>query len=132
VVALGRVPHPAAIEALRRAAFSVAPSLLPESFGIVALEAAAAGKPTVASALGGLADVVVDGETGFLVPPGDVGALAAVLGRLCGDEALRERLGAAARVRAAEFGAEAVVPRVEAAYADAIASRLKRRRGWSR
>ena len=88
---------------MRRAAFTVAPSLLPESFGIVALEAAAAGKPTIASALGGLADVVVDGETGFLVPPGDVEGLRGALERLAGDPALRERMGEAARARAAEF-----------------------------
>ncbi|HVO55125.1 MAG TPA: glycosyltransferase family 4 protein [Solirubrobacterales bacterium] len=126
VVALDRVAHPVAIEALRRAAFTVAPSLLPESFGIVALEAAAAGKPTIASALGGLADVVVDGETGFLVPAGDVGGLRGALERLAGDSALRQRMGEAARARAAEFGPDRIVPRFEAAYDLAIASRLKR------
>lgn len=126
VVALDRVPHPVAIEALRRAAFSAAPSLLPESFGIVALEAAAAGKPTVASALGGLADVVVDGETGFLVEPGDVEGLRRALATLAGDPGLRERMGEAARARAGEFGPDRIVPRFEAAYELAVASRLKR------
>ena len=96
-MALGRAPHAVVIEALRRCAFSVAPSLLPESFGIVALEAAAAAKPTIASDTGGLADVVVDGETGFLVAPGDVGGLAAALARLGGEPELRARMGEAAR-----------------------------------
>ena len=72
VVALDPLPHPLVIEALRRSLFSVAPSLLPESFGIVALEAAAAGKPAIVSDIGGLSDIVVDGETGLLVAPGDV------------------------------------------------------------
>jgi glycosyltransferase involved in cell wall biosynthesis len=125
VVALDPLPHAFAIEALRRSLFSVAPSLLPESFGIVALEAAAAGKPAIVSDIGGLSDVVVDGETGLLVPAGDREALGAALGRLCGDRELRERMGAAARERAELFSADAIVPQFEAAYALARDSRLK-------
>src|SRR6185369_17305569 len=68
VHAMGAWPHTLAIEALRRSLFSVAPSLWPEPFGLVALEAAAAGKPIVATATGGLRDIVIDGETGLLVP----------------------------------------------------------------
>jgi glycosyltransferase involved in cell wall biosynthesis len=60
------------------------------------------GRPVVASAVGGLLDLVVDGETGLLVPPRDVTALRAALERLLGDAALRARLGAAARERARE------------------------------
>ena len=70
-----------------------------EAFGRVTLEVMAAGKPLVASAVGGLPDAVVDGETGLLVPPDDPAALAAALRRLAVDRALRERLGAAARAR---------------------------------
>jgi glycosyltransferase involved in cell wall biosynthesis len=125
VVALEPLPHPFVIEALRRSLFSVAPSLLPESFGIVALEAAAAGKPTIVSDIGGLSDIVVDGETGVLVPPGDVGALRAALGRLCEGEELRARMGAAARKRAELFSADAIVPEFEAAYGIARDARLK-------
>jgi glycosyltransferase involved in cell wall biosynthesis len=125
VVALDPLPHPLVIEALRRSLFSVAPSLLPESFGIVALEAAAAGKPAIVSDIGGLSDIVRDGETGFLVAPGDRPGLRAALGRLCGDAELRERMGAAARERAATFSAEAIVPEFEAAYALARQARLK-------
>ena len=113
VVALDPMPHPLAIEALRRSLFSVAPSLLPESFGIVALEAAAAGKPAVVSDIGGLSDIVVDGETGFLVAPGDREGAARRL-----RAALRRR-GAAASgwgrrrgERAKLFSADAIVPRV--------------------
>lgn len=125
VTVLDPVPHPVAIEALRRSAFSVAPSLLPESFGIVALEAAAAGKAAIVSAIGGLKDVVVDGETGLLCAPGDVEGLRRALARLCEDPALRERLGQNALERARLFGPEAVVPQFEEAYEDARAARLK-------
>ena len=71
MTALGPMPHPYAIEALRRSLFTVVPSILPEPFGLAALETAAAGKPIVAADIGGLRDIVVDGETGLLVPPGD-------------------------------------------------------------
>lgn len=122
----GPWPHRLAIEALRRSLFTVAPSQWPEPFGLVALEAAAAGKPIVASDGGGLRDIVVDGETGFLVPPQDRSALVEALRRLIADAPLRERLGAAARKRAAEFSAEAIVPRFEEAYRLAIAYRRAR------
>jgi len=57
-----------------------------EGFGLVALEAMRAGKPVIASAVGGLMDIVVDGETGCLIPPEDVGALRAALLRLSDQE----------------------------------------------
>jgi glycosyltransferase involved in cell wall biosynthesis len=129
VTALDPLPHPLVIEALRRALFTVAPSLLPESFGIVALEAAAAGKPTIAAAHGGLRDVVVDGETGLLVPPGDRGALRGALRRLCAEPGERERMGRAAAARAKSFGPDVVVPQFEAAYRLARARRLRRAPG---
>jgi glycosyltransferase involved in cell wall biosynthesis len=122
----GAWPHRLAIEALRRSLFTVAPSLWPEPFGIVALEAAAAGKPVLASDIGGLRDIVLDGETGLLVGPDDRPALAAAMQRLIGDPDLRERLGATARERAASFSPAAIVPRFEAAYELAIANRHAR------
>ncbi|MGC8839709.1 MAG: glycosyltransferase, partial [Anaerolineae bacterium] len=63
-------------------------------------EAMAAGRPAVATAVGGVPDMVADGETGFVVPPGDPEALAERISRLLKDEALRHRMGAAARERA--------------------------------
>jgi glycosyltransferase involved in cell wall biosynthesis len=68
-----------------------------ELLGLVALEAMACGTPVVASRIGGLAEVVVDGETGFLVPPGDTEALGECLARLVADRRLAARLGANAR-----------------------------------
>lgn len=114
------------IEALRRSLFTVAPSLWPEPFGLVALEAAAAGKATIASNIGGLKDIIVDGETGLLVPPGDRPALTAAMQRLIADGDLRQRLGTAARERAATFSPAAIVPQFEAAYELAIAARQAR------
>jgi glycosyltransferase involved in cell wall biosynthesis len=125
VVALDPLPHPFVIEALRRSLFSLAPSLLPESFGIVALEAAAAGKPAIVSDIGGLSDIVVDGETGFLVRPRDREGLRTALRRLCAEGELRERMGAAARERAKVFSADAIVPEFESAYELAGEARLK-------
>ena len=124
----GAWPHDLAIEALRRSLFTVAPSLWPEPFGIVALEASAAGKPVIASDIGGLRDIVVDGETGLLVAPDDRPALVAAMRRLISDEVLRERLGAAAAERAATFSPAAILPRFEHAYELAF----ERRRETSR
>jgi glycosyltransferase involved in cell wall biosynthesis len=66
------------------------------------LEAMAAGLPVVASAVGGVPEIVDDGTTGLLVPPGDAGALAAALERLLADPALRSRLGGAGWERVRE------------------------------
>ncbi|HWO84682.1 MAG TPA: glycosyltransferase family 4 protein [Solirubrobacterales bacterium] len=122
----GAWPHRLAIEALRRSLFTVAPSLWPEPFGLVALEAAAAGKPIVASNIGGLRDIVADGETGILVPPDDRLALVAAMQTLSTDAELRGRLGAAAKERAATFSSAAIVPRFEEAYELAVARRRRR------
>jgi phosphatidylinositol alpha-1,6-mannosyltransferase len=84
-----------------------------EGFGIVFVEAAACGIPSVAGRSGGSHEAVVDGETGFVVPPRDVEAVRGALARLLGDDALRTRLGSAARERAVR----------ELSY-DVLASRL--------
>jgi len=69
---------------------------------MVVLEAMAHGRPVVATPVGGTGEVVVDGETGLLVPPRDAAALADALKRLLADGELRARLGAAGRRRVAE------------------------------
>ena len=81
---------------------AVVPSLY-EPFGLVALEALACGVPVIATAVGGWNEIVVHGDCGLLVPPGDPAALAQALQRLLIDEPLRRRLSAGARLRAREF-----------------------------
>lgn len=88
-----------------------------ETFGLAALEAMACGVPTVVSDVGGLPELVVDGETGFLCPVGDVEAFTDRTRELLNDENLHERLAQAARNRAEEaFDIEHVVPRYEQYY----------------
>ncbi len=93
-----------------------------EGFGTVVIEAAAMGVPTVGSAIYGLADAVVDGETGLLVPPRDRQALFAALKRLLDDPDELDRMGRAARRRCAElFDARVVNQRVAEEYVRLIA-----------
>jgi glycosyltransferase involved in cell wall biosynthesis len=99
--ALGFVPPDELAPLYARAAVVACPSHR-EGFGVACLEAMAHSRPVVASAVGGLLDLVVDGETGIHVPPGDVPALRAALERLLGDRELRLRMGEAGRRRAAE------------------------------
>jgi glycosyltransferase involved in cell wall biosynthesis len=73
---------------------------LSEGMPISVLEAMAAGLPVVATAVGGIPEIVVDGETGFLVPAEDAGALTEAFERLLADRELRRRMGAAGRKRA--------------------------------
>src|SRR5215218_4846416 len=85
-------------------------SSVTEGLGTSLLDAMACGRPVVATNVGGIPEVVVDGETGLLVPPRDAGALAAAIGRLLGDRALRERMGAAGLARVqSTFSAELMV-----------------------
>ena len=119
--ALGLVPHGELAPLYQRAAVVAVPSHR-EGFGVACAEAMAYGRPVVASAVGGLLDLVVDGETGLLVPPRDVHALRAALERLLGDADLRRCLGEAGRERIRErFAWPAVTDATIQAYEDALA-----------
>ena len=112
------LPKRAVIQLLSHATVFACPSLY-EPLGIVNLEAMACGTAVVASAVGGIPEVVSDGETGLLVPPGDPEALAAALNALLGDPARADAFGRAGRDRAvAEFGWQAVAAQTADLYAE--------------
>lgn len=94
-----------------------------EGMGVAALEAMAASRPVVASAVGGLQHAVVDGGTGVLFPPGDVPALARALTRLLQDDEFRRRAGQAGPSRIAKgFLAEQMVDAYEQVYRQVVRS----------
>ena len=95
------------------------PSTEPESFGLVAAEAMAMGKPVIASRLGALTEVVVDGSTGITVTPRDTDALALALERLLCDDTLRESMGLAGRERIdTELSVERMTGYFKSTYAE--------------
>jgi N-acetyl-alpha-D-glucosaminyl L-malate synthase BshA len=110
---LGKVD--AVAELLRSADLYLLPSQS-ESFGLSALEAMACGVPVIGSKTGGLPEVVNDGETGALLPVGDVDAMAASAVELLSDDARFAAMRAAAVERAADFSTDLVVPRYEELY----------------
>jgi glycosyltransferase involved in cell wall biosynthesis len=92
-----------------------------ELLGLSLLEAMASGTPVIASAVGGVPEIVREGVTGFLIPPGDVGALRDRLSTLLADPALANRLGANARADVLErFTWERVAERCLQAYSDRV------------
>jgi glycosyltransferase involved in cell wall biosynthesis len=102
---------------LREARVVVVPSVWPEPFGLVGLEAMTRGVPVVGSNTGGIPEWLADGETGFLVEPGEPEVLAAAVNRLLDDEALRAAFGENARKRAsARWTAEAHVAALQNVY----------------
>jgi glycosyltransferase involved in cell wall biosynthesis len=95
-----------------------------EGFGMVALEAAERGRAAIVTAVGGLPEIVADGETGTVVPPEDVDALARAIVVLARDEQLVRQYGHAARRRALDvFSAGAAADGVEAVYRDLLHGR---------
>src|SRR6267143_5632362 len=114
---LGKVDQVA--ELLRGGDLFLLPSAS-ESFGLSALEAMACGVPVVATRQGGLPEVVVDGETGFLAPVGAVDEMTGRAVAVLKDGATHERMCRAAAARALEFSTERVVPRYEALYQDVL------------
>ena len=106
--------------AIEDAAVVVVPSL-GEGFGMVALEAMERARPVIASAVGGLPEIVADGETGLVVPPADAEALAEAIVALAGDLCRAAAMGRAGRERALrEFTPELCVERVEELYTRAL------------
>lgn len=94
-----------------------------EAFGLVYLEAGAAGRPVLGVRRSGAEDAIADGENGYLLDAGDVAGLARAMVRLAADPALADRLGAAGRARAETRTWEAAAARVAEIYAELLGAR---------
>ena len=124
---LGRLTDEDKIAYLRGADVFCAPSLHGESFGVVLIEAFAAGTPVVASALDGYRNVATDDVNAMLVEPGDAGQLAAALRRVLDDSDLANRLSAAGQARADDFSMRTLAACYAAIYEELAAERMARR-----
>jgi glycosyltransferase involved in cell wall biosynthesis len=120
-IVLTNVPNKVVMAAWDRAMFGVLPSLWPEPLGATVSEGMSRGRPVIGTRPGGHTDMITK-ETGFLVPQGDATELAEAMAELIGDPERRERMGRAAAERAKTFASEAVLPRFEQAYREAIES----------
>ena len=98
--AVGWHDHHGIMGLYQEADVCVVPSIWEEPFGLVAVEAMASGRPVCASRVGGLQDIVLDGETGYVFEREDSAGLAGHLARLLDDDVLRKRMGEAGRKRA--------------------------------
>jgi glycosyltransferase involved in cell wall biosynthesis len=117
----GKLSPEATLAMVRSAWVACVPSLWEEPFGMIAAEAQMHGVAVIASRCGGLAEIVADGETGYLVPPGDPEALACRLEQLLSDRALAKALGVRGHARARDlFELNGFTSRLEAIYRDVI------------
>jgi glycosyltransferase involved in cell wall biosynthesis len=114
VTALGLVEREHVAALMRQADVLVMPGRIEEAFGLVYLEAMAAGAVVVGTAMGGAAELVRDGVNGLIVAPGDAEALAATLVRVRDDEGLRAQLSSNGRRTAARYSLERMVDALEA------------------
>jgi glycosyltransferase involved in cell wall biosynthesis len=94
-----------------------------EGTPLALIEASAAGRPAVAADVGGVADIVLDGETGIVVAPGDEEALATALVQLAKDPDLRQQLGNAAPARAGRYASDRLIDDLNAVYLEVLADR---------
>ena len=117
---LGALPRDKVLELFRAADASLLSSTW-ENFPHTVVESLAVGTPVIATRVGGVPEVVTDGENGLLVPAGDPDALAAAIDRFYGERGLRERLAAAAAPSVAGYGREAILARIEAVLVAAAA-----------
>ena len=122
VVFFGRADRLTAAALFKGCDFFVLPSRR-EPFGIVILEAMAAGKTVIATRVGGVPEIVTDGKDGLLVAPDDAGDLARALSTLAGDDALKNRLAAAGRARVADFAWTRIAAQYFEIYQNALCAR---------
>jgi phosphatidylinositol alpha-mannosyltransferase len=120
VIMLGSVPHDLLPPYHAACEVFCAPATGRESFGIVLVEAMAAGLPVVASDIPGYREVVRHDVEGILVPPSDPRRLAAAVSRILDQPELGSGMGRAGRVRAGRYSWDQVAREVEAAYEEAL------------
>jgi glycosyltransferase involved in cell wall biosynthesis len=130
VIVINDVPHPTVMAAWERALFGVTPSIWPEPLGNVVHEGMSKGRAMVGTFPGGQADMIVDGETGFLVLAGNVKSLAQAMQRLIDEPELRTKMGEASLKRAQLFTPELLWPGYEALYDQILAyAKAKQKKG---
>ena len=112
----GLLDHASVIDLIQTASVVAVPSIVPDCCPTVILEAMALGRPVVAAASGGIVDLVDDGVTGLLVPPGEAPALSHALLTLVRDRGRAAAMGRAALEHSRSFTASAVVGRIELLY----------------
>jgi glycogen synthase len=129
---VGELSRAQALAIVARAAVVALPSLW-ENFGYTCLEAMALGRPVVATRTGGFLEIVEEGRSGWLVPPGDAAVLANRLTSVLGDASLLERVGQGARRRAEDFDIEPITDRLVDLYERVVAAHSTRTRvRWSK
>ncbi len=116
VTVLRNASHATVMAAWQRALFGVTPSVWPDPSPGVVREAMSMGKAVIGTNVGGTTEIILDGKTGLLVPPGDGAALANAMRKLIAQPELCEQLGRAGHERAKEFRSEVSVPRFEQLY----------------
>lgn len=114
-------PNTAVMEAWRRSNIALIPSKWAEPCPTVVMEAMVTGRPVIGSRIGGIPDIIVDGETGILVPPADPVNLRQAIKQLLDNAELRDRLGQAGQQRVVEFQASSVIPHIEQVYCELVA-----------
>lgn len=112
--------HRRVLSGFRHAVAAVLPSQWPDPCPTTVLEAMAVGAPLVTTHMGGIADMVIDGDSALVVPPGDVAATAAAVSRLTADAALRDRLATAAGVEVKRYLQSRVASDLEELYASLV------------
>lgn len=121
IVFHGAVSGPAKHILLERCDALVVPSVWPEVFGMVTTEALAFGKPTIASHVGGIPEVICDGESGLLVPPNDLEVLTSLLSRLAREPEILRRMHPACFNRAKNFSTDSVAEQYLDLYDELLA-----------
>ncbi len=121
---MGRIDRKGIEELFRRSSIVVMPSVWVEAFGLVGIEAMSVGRPVVASHIGGIPDWLVDGETGYLVPPGDHTELSGAIIKLLSNPELFRVMMKKARLRAECFDVRVHISQIIALYQSTLSKGL--------